>query len=621
MAAASFNIAPGESTDAANARRKIAMALMMQGTDTSPVRHWSQGAARALQSALGGYELYQEDQKDNKEKADARGMYSDFVKALYPQAGASSPAPAAPAAPSPSAPRGVPMVGGATEPLYSGGGANGWRVDTVNGQRIASIDAQGKDIPSPLDPPDGKDKQLLAALVQAEGTPGAANVVRNRAAETGLTIPQIIAQRGQFEPVGSGAINRYGPGTRGFDSASTAVDQAYTGNDPTRGAVNFYAPGAQAALAAEDGRPAVAKFDNGQGVDIGNTRFFGRAGPPVQSDAITAQSRIPPQGGHPQERAPAQAAPAAPQTPGMAPMLPGMLNNKYTSPIAQAIIQKQLEQQFSQNPYDFKVAGDTLYRVNPKTGAVERAGEASKGQFTKIGVDPKTGEDIMGFVDPGTGKVTPYQGQPSGPAPQSAVPSPANPAVPASGVLPSAPPAPPPGVDAKTWRKTLAEEGAKKAVSQPERDKQAKATANIVVDDIDRAISGVDNAVIPATGAIGKAASYVPGTAAHDVSKLVDTVKANAGFAELQKMRDNSPTGGALGNVSEREIAYLQATIGNLEQSQNEQQFKDNLRRVKNAYLDVIHGQGKGPDREKLSYKNPPSGNPKIDDLLKKYGG
>lgn len=40
-------------------RRRIAEALMMQGIDTSPIRSWSQGAARVAQALAGGYELGQ----------------------------------------------------------------------------------------------------------------------------------------------------------------------------------------------------------------------------------------------------------------------------------------------------------------------------------------------------------------------------------------------------------------------------------------------------------------------------------------------------------------------------------------------------------------------------------
>ena len=45
-------------------------------------------------------------------------------------------------------------------------------------------------------------------------------------------------------------------------------------------------------------------------------------------------------------------------------------------------------------------------------------------------------------------------------------------------------------------------------------------------------------------------------------------------------MREASPTGGALGQVSEREIAFLQALLGDLEQSRNPEILMYNLERL-----------------------------------------
>lgn len=126
------------------------------------------------------------------------------------------------------------------------------------------------------------------------------------------------------------------------------------------------------------------------------------------------------------------------------------------------------------------------------------------------------------------------------------------------------------------------------------QQKQQERYADILTEDVDRALEIVKTAKIPVTG-FGALASAVPGTPAHNLSKLVDTIKANVGFDRLQQMRNASPTGGALGQVSEFENRLLQATIGNLEQSQSEEQYVYNLKRVKDTYLDVVHGPGNRP--------------------------
>jgi hypothetical protein len=127
--------------------------------------------------------------------------------------------------------------------------------------------------------------------------------------------------------------------------------------------------------------------------------------------------------------------------------------------------------------------------------------------------------------------------------------------------------------------------------------------ANVVVQDIDRALSGIADDPFWTTGVGAQMTGWAGGSPAKNVEKLINTVKSNSGFQELQAMRDSSPTGGALGNITEKEITYLQSTIGSLDQDQSPEQLVDNLKRVKNAYLDIIHGEGNGPPREELGFE------------------
>jgi hypothetical protein len=64
--------------DALAERRKLARVLMAQGSDTSPVQHWTQGAARIAQSLLGTYDMGQAD----KAERGARDASSERSKAL-----------------------------------------------------------------------------------------------------------------------------------------------------------------------------------------------------------------------------------------------------------------------------------------------------------------------------------------------------------------------------------------------------------------------------------------------------------------------------------------------------------------------------------------------------------
>jgi hypothetical protein len=133
-------------------------------------------------------------------------------------------------------------------------------------------------------------------------------------------------------------------------------------------------------------------------------------------------------------------------------------------------------------------------------------------------------------------------------------------------------------------------------------------TGNIVIQDLDRALASLDTARLPVAGLGAGTAAAIPGTAAADVARLLDSVRANVGFAQLNQMRSESPTGGALGNVTERELAFLQAVLGSLDQSQSPTQFRQNLERVRNVFLDIVHGPGQGPNRRATGIEAPNAG-------------
>lgn len=169
------------------------------------------------------------------------------------------------------------------------------------------------------------------------------------------------------------------------------------------------------------------------------------------------------------------------------------------------------------------------------------------------------------------------------------------------------------------------------ALAKKEKSKKVVQTsANVVVEDINRAFGLLDeykDSLIPITGRAGEAAAMAGYGDAVSLQNLLNTVKANSGFDRLQQMREASPTGGALGAVSENENKLLQSALGSVEQSQNDEQLAYNLARVQNIYMDIIHGEGKGPERldpAEVSKRYMNGGGAKdneLDALMQKYGG
>jgi hypothetical protein len=109
------------------------------------------------------------------------------------------------------------------------------------------------------------------------------------------------------------------------------------------------------------------------------------------------------------------------------------------------------------------------------------------------------------------------------------------------------------------------------------------------------------------TAGLGSLSGVVPGTTAADLEATLNTIQADAAFGALQTMRDNSPTGGALGAVSEKELALLMSAQAALQQSQSPGQLKANLKKYKQTRQDALERASKAYEEqygEKLDLSN-----------------
>jgi len=107
------------------------------------------------------------------------------------------------------------------------------------------------------------------------------------------------------------------------------------------------------------------------------------------------------------------------------------------------------------------------------------------------------------------------------------------------------------------------------------------------------------------TGTLGELMKGIGGTGARDLNAKLETLRSNIGFDRLQKMRMDSPTGGALGSVSERELSQLNSALGNLEQSQSPEQLKENLIRIRDQYERAIIALQNDYAADGMTFNNP----------------
>lgn len=100
-----------------------------------------------------------------------------------------------------------------------------------------------------------------------------------------------------------------------------------------------------------------------------------------------------------------------------------------------------------------------------------------------------------------------------------------------------------------------------------------------------------------ATGLPGQVMQNVGGTDARDLRGDLNRIKAIIGFEELNKMRRESPTGGALGNVTERELEFLQSVEGSLDQAQSPEQLDKMLWDIKSSAARLKNDLIKNPPK------------------------
>jgi hypothetical protein len=148
-------------------------------------------------------------------------------------------------------------------------------------------------------------------------------------------------------------------------------------------------------------------------------------------------------------------------------------------------------------------------------------------------------------------------------------------------------------IDPTTGRVEIVEEFDAKQAKEKRAQvaKESKAVA-ITQDlfEIKRRYSGLEpqEGAVPAMARI--VAGLIPGTETKSLKKIIDRVKSSLTLEEIQSMRQNSLTGAALGNVSDKDVAIVRDAATSLEESQTPEAFNREWLRLTEKLLDVAYG-------------------------------
>lgn len=127
----------------------------------------------------------------------------------------------------------------------------------------------------------------------------------------------------------------------------------------------------------------------------------------------------------------------------------------------------------------------------------------------------------------------------------------------------------------------------------------AMVASDIVTTAADRALKAAKNRNFGATGT--SIVGMLPWTDSAEVMDQVDVLKAQASIENLTAMREASPTGGALGSVTERELKILQDKSGRL--NPNSPNFERDLADYTRQLLRTIHGDQAGDEIFRQTWK------------------
>ena len=143
-----------------------------------------------------------------------------------------------------------------------------------------------------------------------------------------------------------------------------------------------------------------------------------------------------------------------------------------------------------------------------------------------------------------------------------------------------------------------AEDQARQQALQQELGRQAQRerAGSTVIQDLQRALD-----LIPELGVIARGEGVlggvtrqtqarVPGTVANRITQFTESALSNVGLDTLQQLRENSPTGGALGQVPIQQQTRLEQVLGSLKIDQPPDVLDANIKRVMNIYTDIIYG-------------------------------
>jgi hypothetical protein len=161
------------------------------------------------------------------------------------------------------------------------------------------------------------------------------------------------------------------------------------------------------------------------------------------------------------------------------------------------------------------------------------------------------------------------------------------------------------------------------------KDEESLLRLGTTLESIQLNIEEIENGGLPVTGVVGEARQTgigraLTGESAVDVQNRTNQITDSAALAEIQRMRDNSKTGGAVGQLTDSERVAIGNAVTALSTATSGPEYLRAAKAYRKLALDLAYGQGNWTIKEdtgtvqfRVKQSNAPISQMNVDDLMR----
>jgi len=131
------------------------------------------------------------------------------------------------------------------------------------------------------------------------------------------------------------------------------------------------------------------------------------------------------------------------------------------------------------------------------------------------------------------------------------------------------------------------QESASERAKASERERQSRIKMGTTLQNIQLNVNELEDGGLPMTGPVGVGLGLIPATPQADFQNRTQQITTSAALNELQRMRENSPTGGAVGQLTDAEREAIGMSVTSLNNSSSQEEYLRQAKNFRQQMLDI----------------------------------